>query len=280
MGSPLPYYDECASESDDIDPPGLQSPPAPLSAAKFAAANANLSAPLSDAISRAQSQSGSAATGSPPVMLAFHPHGIFSMSFWLGGVASPQLHAANPRVTFLISSFLHRLAPFCFILRWCGYAPADAATVAGLMRRGRDVALLPGGFEEATIYARGRHRVWLKRRRGFVKFALRHGYALLPVYTFGEERNYANVPGLLRLRLWLNRWQIPGVLPWGAPGLLPHSTHGMHTVFGAPLRLPRIAQPTLEDVRLWHGRYTQTLVALFDRNKARFGQPDAQLEIW
>ena len=65
---------------------------------------------------------------------------------------------------------------------------------------------------QATLYARGTHRVYIRRRKGFVKYALQHGYALTPIYTFGESETYHTFTGLLPLRLWINRFQIPAVL--------------------------------------------------------------------
>lgn len=53
----------------------------------------------------------------------------------------------------------------------------------------------------------------------------------------------------------------------------------MHTVLGEPLQLPLIAEPTNEEVAYWHGKYMQSLTALFDRHKARFGYADRELEI-
>merc|ERR1719265_2109549 len=50
-----------------------------------------------------------------------------------------------------------------------------------LMKSGESpLALVPGGFQEATLSCCGHERVFLKTRKGFVKYALRHGYALLP----------------------------------------------------------------------------------------------------
>lgn len=37
------------------------------------------------------------------------------------------------------------------------------------MAQGENVALLPGGFEEATLYKRGKHRLYLRKRKGFIK---------------------------------------------------------------------------------------------------------------
>ncbi|CAM9488198.1 unnamed protein product, partial [Heterosigma akashiwo] len=55
------------------------------------------------------------------------------------------------------------------------------------MEKGESFGIIPGGFEEATISKLGAQRVYLKKRKGFVKYALKYGYALVPVYTFGES---------------------------------------------------------------------------------------------
>lgn len=33
-----------------------------------------------------------------------------------------------------------------------------------------------GGFQEATLYTRGHHKIFLKSRKGFIKYALQFGY--------------------------------------------------------------------------------------------------------
>jgi hypothetical protein len=33
------------------------------------------------------------------------------------------------------------------------------------MQQGKNVALLPGGFQEATLYSYGKHRVYIKTRK-------------------------------------------------------------------------------------------------------------------
>lgn len=90
------------------------------------------------------------------------------------------------------------------------------------MRRGENIALIPGGFQEATMFEYNRHTVYIKRRKvralafastpqpagrmrvplcadpaplaqGFIKYALQHGYRVYPCYTFGEERTYYSI---------------------------------------------------------------------------------------
>ena len=38
-----------------------------------------------------------------------------------------------------------------------------------LMSQDKNVAILPGGFEEATLYKRGKYRLYLNKRKGFIK---------------------------------------------------------------------------------------------------------------
>ena len=69
--------------------------------------------------------------------------------------------------------------------------------------KGENLALSPGGFEEATITGR-LDRVYIKKRTGFIKLCLKYGYSVVPVYVFGENRLFSNVQGWWKLRLWLN----------------------------------------------------------------------------
>ena len=41
-------------------------------------------------------------------------------------------------------------------------------------------------FQEATITCKDVDRVYIKDRKGFVKYALQYGYDLVPSYTFGD----------------------------------------------------------------------------------------------
>jgi len=128
----------------------------------------------------------------------------------------------------------------------------------------------------------GRERVYLRRRKGIVKYALQHGYALTPVYTFGESRTYYAFPGMLWLRLRITDLGLPACLLFGNPKmpLYPRYDAALLTYVGAPLQLPTLPEPTQTDVDRWHQAYMDALQELFDGNKSDAGVPDAQLEIW
>lgn len=74
--------------------------------------------------------------------------------------------------------------------------------------------MLPGGFEEATLTTRTENRVYLKRRKGFIKYALKYGTTIYPVFVFGENQLFYTFDKLLSLRLWLNKYKMVGTIFW------------------------------------------------------------------
>lgn len=41
--------------------------------------------------------------------------------------------------------------------------------------------MVPGGYEEATLTTPKELRVYIKERKGFIKYALKYGYTIRPV---------------------------------------------------------------------------------------------------
>jgi len=129
-----------------------------------------------------------------------------------------------------------------------------------------------------------RDRIWIKKRKGFLKYALQHGYSLSPAYVFGERATFINLQGFWKFRHWLNKYGIPGVFPfgkWWCP-LLPRDG-SLHIVVGRPLHLPKIESPTDSEINEHHLRYIKHVEELFERHKANYYtgiNKTAPLEIW
>jgi 2-acylglycerol O-acyltransferase 2 len=153
------------------------------------------------------------------------------------------------------------------------------------LKKGESLALPPGGFEEASITSLNHDRVFIKKRTGFVKLCLQHGTAIRPVYVFGEKGCYWNIQGGFGARLALNRYGIPAILAFGNPlcPLLPKPNAEIHIVVGEHLVLPKIEQPTKEDVFKWHQKYITSLTKLFEDHKEEAYGAEAKtmkLEVW
>jgi len=105
-----------------------------------------------------------------------------------------EFHKACGRIGFLMDEGLRIKNPsfrlMCDLVatdeQWAGAATNRVINKA--MAEGKSsLALLPGGFQEATLCSHGKDRVYVKKRAGFVKCCLMRGHSIVPCYTFGES---------------------------------------------------------------------------------------------
>ncbi|CAB1118819.1 unnamed protein product [Ectocarpus sp. CCAP 1310/34] len=213
----------------------------------------------------------------PPTVFCYHPHGVFTQGYIINGSMNEEL----PKILGLLATALYHAPLFRLVFgRWAGScAPSSKQVFLDQMQKGLSFGIIPGGFQEATLSKLGEDHVWMKNRKGIVKYALQSGYRLRPCFTFGESDTYWNAQGMWKLRLWMSAKNFPGVCPWGTwwCPLLPRRVKLM-TVFGEPLALPKIEQPSPEDVDKWHAAYVEELKALHGRHKAKYAS-NPQLEL-
>ncbi len=214
-----------------------------------------------------------------PRITLLHPHGIVcnaAVALCAGGRvwnAARRRRFGAPH--FLVGSLL--VAVWCTALaRLVGLgwriSPASRASVAALMRAGKDLYLYPGGFVEAARHSYHADVVDVGSR-GAIRLALEHGYAVRVGFAFGERTTAYNLHGprgLWPLRFWLAKRGVPAVLPLLLP-LAPTPT----VAFSPTMRLPRLDAPTDADVERWHAAYVAALRAVH----ARFRSPGDVLAV-
>jgi len=213
-------------------------------------------------------------------MFCYHPHGISSVGVLLLTEQMPNLRVCGGPVLYHFAPLFRFGMEGLLGIKFGSVRPAD---LHGYMKKGESpLMMVPGGFHEATITCPGHERVFLKHRKGFVKYALRYGYDLVPVYTIGEADLMANAQGGWGWRFWLNGLGIPAVLPFGFPlfPLFPRRGVELVTAVGPPVKMPRIAQPSDEDVSEHHRRYMAEVQKLYDRMKKGTASEGRKLEIW
>ncbi|GMH57156.1 hypothetical protein TrRE_jg12313 [Triparma retinervis] len=145
-------------------------------------------------------------TKDDPGIVLYHPHGMFSWGFANGG-AWNFFYYQRGFQGLVASSLLH--APgfrLLFVKLLGGINSAEKPELVRKMKNKESFGLIPGGFHEATIAYPGTSRVFLKNRKGFVKYALQHGFTLTPVYTFGESATYWNASGFWKLPEDVDKW--------------------------------------------------------------------------
>ena len=244
-----------------------------------------------------------------PTLFCIHPHGIFCQAWaWLG--SSPF----TVDTVFMGSNALYMSPFFRLLSRTVAYTSGtphklyiimmhqniyslqmtqsmtfdvasgcDKVSMQNNMRLQRNCALIPGGFHDASIHCLDVDRVFLKKRKGFVKYAIQYQYSLTPVFGFGEKDTFYNVQGAWSLRLWLNDFGIPGILPFGrwiCP-ILPRNDR-LHVVVGEPLKppkLPKDGKVTREMVDEHHAIYIAKLKAMYKKYSIVYGK-ECELEVW
>ncbi|KAK6057335.1 diacylglycerol acyltransferase [Cooperia oncophora] len=142
--------------------------------------------------------------------------------------------------------------------------------VLTMKKAGQAAVVAVGGAEEA-LYARpGVHKLKLLTRKGFVKQALRCGASLVPVYSFGETDIYQQLDNpegsmVRRFQTWVKNLigiSVPFFYGRGLFqlnfGFLPYR-RPINTVIGAPIDVPKILEPTDEEVDRLHRQYCDAL---------------------
>lgn len=223
-------------------------------------------------------------------MVCMHPHGILPLGFSFNGAIRVKTQqpanylpsGVNIRddCNGVQAPVLWRIPFMSAVLKlWGACTPATKQDMKRLMASGVPFGILPGGSDEVAVHEFGGENVYINSRRGFIKYGLEYGYAAIVCYTFGENDQYHSARCLRSVNLWLVQ-RFGFVLPffWGKLcfPLLPKGG-GLNTVYGDVLQLPKIPNPSEEEVVRWHARYVEALQAVFDAHKARFGYADRKL---
>jgi hypothetical protein len=101
------------------------------------------------------------------------------------------------------------------ILRLWGLNSVNAHNLKHLMEAEKTIGLIPGGFEEATLTSDNEMRIFIKNRKGFIKYALKYDYTIYPVLNMNEHRGFHTFDSLKKARLFLNKFKLPSVVFWG-----------------------------------------------------------------
>ena len=123
------------------------------------------------------------------------------------------------------------------LLRLWGVQSVDKANFIRLINQKKDIGIVPGGFEEATLTTPNQLRVFINNRKGFIKYALQNGYTVRPVLIYNEHKAFQTLDGFYNLRLFFNKLKLPGVCYWGGDYVLFLKTNiEMITIVGKGIR--------------------------------------------
>jgi len=221
-------------------------------------------------------------------VLGYHPHGIIGCGA-LCNFASDATDFPNvfPDITphLLTLKMNFQFPIYRDILLSHGCCDVSKESMTHILTRqgpGNAVVVVVGGAEEALNARPGWYDLTLKKRKGFVKMAIRTGASLVPVFSFGENDLFhqANNPSGSMLRGFQNAFK--KTLGFSPPmfygrgvfnysfGMMPFRKP-IHTVVGKPIDVEQSDNPEQEVVDKIHQRYMDELSQMFDDHKEKYG---------
>ena len=209
-------------------------------------------------------------------LFCFSPHGVIGISFMMEAVMNENIYNSS-----VCSSRGIIYTPFTGIFaQWFGFESVDNIRFENDMKKSKNISLVPGGFEEATLTDYNSEKIFIRERKGFIKYALKYGYKVHPVYCFNENRLFHTITSFESLRLFLNKFKIPAVFAIGAKFLLfPNYDVNRVTVFSSGIQLPLIKNPSNKEVNHYHQLYIKELEYIHSKYREEFGGVN-KLEIY
>ena len=192
----------------------------------------------------------------------------------------PNIIAKNNLRT-LAASVLFYIPIIRELSLWTSCINASRGTAENALDNGRSLVVLPGGEIEQIMTEFGKEKVYLSKRKGFIKLAMRKDVSVVPMYVFGCSDYFVTSNFLFGLRYKLVKSLgvcIPicfGLLGSMCP--LPKTTT---IVTGKPLKFEMAgSDPTAQELDDAHALFTKELIALFDEHKASLSYGDRKLEV-
>ena len=198
-------------------------------------------------------------------LLVAQPHGVLSYCGFCAKVACPPKfgHVPTAAAASLMKTPILKQVIGCFTL-----VDASKQNLKKVFKREGiegNVILYVGGIAELFKCSRREERLYLSKRKGFIKLALQEGVDIIPVYFFGNT-GVLSVLSSGPLASLSRKLGACVTYFWGFAGL-PLPRFGEKCVYarGRPLGLPEIKEPSQDDIDKWHKLYCNEVRRLYEK---------------
>ncbi|KAI9792076.1 MAG: diacylglycerol O-acyltransferase 1 [Peltula sp. TS41687] len=227
-------------------------------------------------------------------IFGYHPHGIIShgafAAFATEALGFSQLFPGITNTLLTLDSNFRLPLYRDYMLR-LGLGSVSRESCENILSKGgpngegmgRAITIVVGGARESLDAKPYTLRLVLKRRKGFVKLAIRTGADLVPILAFGENDLYDQLssdthPLVHKVQLLVKKFlgfTIPlfharGVFNYDV-GLMPYR-RPLDIVFGRPIKVERQSRPEQAYVDSIHAAYVGELERIWDEWKDVFAK--------
>ncbi|KAF8517947.1 putative diacylglycerol acyltransferase type 2b [Hysterangium stoloniferum] len=245
-----------------------------------------------------------------PYLFGYHPHGIIGMGAManfgtdskahfvsreflltstrvVGTGFSQQFPGIKPHLLTLSSNF--RIPIYRDILLALGICSVSKRSCASILKAGagQAITIVVGGAAESLRARPGTNDLTLKRRLGFIKVAIQYGADLVPVFSFGENDIYHQMPNEKGTTLYEAQKKFQNVFGFTLPlfhgrgllnynfGLMPYRRK-IVSVIGRPIHVVKNDKPTKEELEAVQRLYIDELFRIWEEYKDTFARERTQ----
>ncbi|KAJ7623639.1 DAGAT-domain-containing protein [Roridomyces roridus] len=223
-----------------------------------------------------------------PYLFGYHPHGIIGM----GAIATFATEATGfsaafpgirPHLLTLSSNF--KMPFYRDVILAMGICSVSKTSCSNILKRGAGeaITIVVGGAAESLSAHPGTADLTLRRRLGFIKMAIRHGADLVPVFSFGENDIYEQMPNEPGTTVHMLQNKFKNVFGFTLPlfhgrgllnynlGLMPYRRQ-IVAVIGHPIHVTQTENPSVEEVRAVQKQYIEELERIWHTYKDVFAK--------
>ncbi|TFK39677.1 diacylglycerol acyltransferase-domain-containing protein [Crucibulum laeve] len=223
-----------------------------------------------------------------PYVFGYHPHGIIGMGALVTFATeatgfSQAFPGIRPHLLTLTSNFT---IPFYRdILMAMGVCSVSKQSCSNILKSGPGsaITIVVGGAAESLSAHPGTADLTLRKRLGFIKLAIQHGADLVPVFSFGENDIYQQMPNEKGTTVYTLQRKFQSLFGFTLPlfhgrgllnynlGLMPYRRQ-IVAVIGKPIHVDQCDKPTLEEVRRVQEKYIEELMRIWNTYKDQFAK--------
>lgn len=198
-------------------------------------------------------------------LMAEFPHALYPIGQLLSyGVLSSI--CPGQRVAGVVANVLLHTPILRHFYFATGTRSADASSIQAILKEGGSAAVVVGGIAEMFLDTSDAERIYLKKRKGFVRLALREGAHIIPVFFFGNTRTLRKVDSAL-LRTISRKLKMSIVIFYGRWGLPIPFRHPIKMVGGKHIRVEKCEEPSDELIERTLQRVIDTFVEMYEKHR-------------
>ncbi|KAI0322792.1 diacylglycerol acyltransferase-domain-containing protein [Amylostereum chailletii] len=231
-----------------------------------------------------------------PYVFGYHPHGKPPYAIMCicgrGAMATFGTEATGFRQAFPgISPHLLTLASnfnmpiYREIILFLGICSVSKRSCSNILKGGpgQAITIVVGGAAESLSAHPGTADLTLRKRLGFIKVAIQHGADLVPVFSFGENDIYEQMPNEKGTTVYTLQKHFKNVFGFTLPlfhgrgllnynlGLMPYRRR-IVAVIGRPIHVTQMDKPSIEDIREIQREYIDELMRIWHTYKDEFAR--------